>query len=70
MLWEYKNVLLLCIMYNFFLILICYKMKTASGEKYLENKIKEYISKTDMLYEDKFRSNILGATHKRLSMKQ
>ena len=35
--------------------------------KYLENKIKEYISKIDMLYEDKFRGNISDATYKRLS---
>lgn len=35
--------------------------------KYLENKIKEYISKIDMLYEDKFKGNILDATYKRLS---
>ena len=35
--------------------------------KYLENKIKEYISKIDMLYEDKFRGNISEATYKRLS---
>lgn len=35
--------------------------------KYLENKIKEYISKIDMLYEDKFRGNISDVTYKRLS---
>ena len=35
--------------------------------KYLENKIKEYISKIDMLYEDKFKGNISDATYKRLS---
>ena len=35
--------------------------------KYLENKIKEYISKIDMLYEDKFRGNISETTYKRLS---
>lgn len=35
--------------------------------RYLENKIKEYISKIDMLYEDKFRGNISEATYKRLS---
>ena len=36
-------------------------------KKYLENKIKEYISKIDMLYEDKFRGNISDVTYKRLS---
>ena len=35
--------------------------------RYLENKIKEYISKIDMLYEDKFRGNISDVTYKRLS---
>ncbi len=35
--------------------------------RYLENKIKEYIAKIDMLYEDKFRGNISEATYKRLS---
>ena len=35
--------------------------------KYLENKIKEYISKIDMLYEDKFKGNISDTTYKRLS---
>ena len=35
--------------------------------KYLENKIKEYISKIDMLYEDKFKGNISDATYRRLS---
>ena len=35
--------------------------------RYLENKIKEYISKIDMLYEDKFKGNISEATYKRLS---
>ena len=35
---------------------------------YLENKIKEYISKIDMLYEDKFRGNISNETYKRLSV--
>lgn len=35
--------------------------------KYLENNIKEYISKIDMLYEDKFRGNISDVTYKRLS---
>ena len=35
--------------------------------KYLENKIKEYILKIDMLYEDKFRGNISDVTYKRLS---
>ena len=35
--------------------------------RYLENKIKEYISKIDMLYEDKFRGNISEVTYKRLS---
>lgn len=35
--------------------------------KYLENKIKEYISKIDMLYEDKFKGNISDVTYKRLS---
>ena len=32
-----------------------------------DNKIKEYISKIDMLYEDKFRGNISDVTYKRLS---
>ena len=35
---------------------------------YLENKIKEYLSKIDMLYEDKFRGNISNETYKRLSL--
>lgn len=35
--------------------------------RYLENKVKEYISKIDMLYEDKFRGNISDVTYKRLS---
>ena len=35
--------------------------------KYLENKTRKYISKIDMLYEDKFRGNISVITYKRLS---
>ena len=44
-----------------------FNLKSDKEIEILENKIKEYISKIDMLYEDKFRGNISDVTYKRLS---